>query len=56
MILLANDFLLTTTGMINQERFSAEKRRNFTFQRGQVLTDSKRVLYNDSRSSLEAQL
>lgn len=29
--LFVNDFLLTTAGMMDQERFSVEKRRNFTF-------------------------
>ena len=41
-ILLLNDFLLTTVGMIDQERFSAEQRRNFTFQWGPVLTNCSR--------------
>ena len=29
--LLVNDFLPTAAGMMHQERFSVEKRRNFTF-------------------------
>ena len=29
--LLVNDFLLTTAGMMDEEGFSVEKRKNFTF-------------------------
>ena len=34
--LLVNDFLLTTAGMMDQEGFSVEKRKNFTFSWGLV--------------------